>query len=352
MVTCTVDHHGERAPRGTDEGPATRDREPETRPRVHRTRDERSRQGVPWTLPRTEPAGTSCTWRRHPGGMHVTSLADDRASPGSSALPCSPACSHVARTSGPSAWCSPSTWRRRSSASARSRPPIPDVRGRIELTEGDITAPDLGSARDRSDDLEDVTEVWHLAAVYDLAVDPETARRVNVDGTARILEFCRSRPRFHRLQYVSTCYVSGRYEGTFTEESLAEGQAFRNHYESTKYEAELLVRDGDGRRPAGDHLPPRHRRRRLPHRGDPEVRRPVLLRVLPAAAAVPGAGPPAGGSGRGAVLRGPEGLRHRGDGRALGAGPVGRADVRPDRSEPPDGAAARRHLRAATWASG
>ena len=119
----------------------------------------------------------------------------------------------------------------------------PDVRGRIELTKGDITAPDLGVGRDGARILEDVTEVWHLAAVYDLAVEPETARRVNVDGTARILEFCRARRRFDRLQHVSTCYVSGRYEGTFTEEALAEGQAFRNAYESTKYEAELLVRE-------------------------------------------------------------------------------------------------------------
>jgi thioester reductase-like protein len=118
----------------------------------------------------------------------------------------------------------------------------PGVRGRIELTPGDITAPDLGVGRDQRAVLEDVSEVWHLAAVYDLAVDLETARRVNVDGTERVLEFCRSRSPLLRLHYTSTCYVSGRYEGTFTEEALAEGQTFRNHYESTKYEAEVLVR--------------------------------------------------------------------------------------------------------------
>ena len=118
----------------------------------------------------------------------------------------------------------------------------PDECGRIELVAGDITAPGLGLAGMSADVLDDVTEVWHLAAVYDLAVAPETARRVNVGGTAGVLEFCRSRPRFDRLHHVSTCYVSGRYEGTFTEEDLDEGQTFRNHYESTKYEAELLVR--------------------------------------------------------------------------------------------------------------
>ena len=116
----------------------------------------------------------------------------------------------------------------------------PHVRGRLVLTEGDITAPDLGIARPGL--VENVTEVWHLAAVYDLAVAPEIARRVNVDGTARVLEFCGSLHGLRRLQYVSTCYVSGRYEGEFTEDDLDAGQRFRNHYEATKYEAELLVR--------------------------------------------------------------------------------------------------------------
>lgn len=118
----------------------------------------------------------------------------------------------------------------------------PHTRDRIELLEGDITAPGLGIDPGSHDLLEEVSEVWHLAAVYDLAVGPEIARRVNVGGTARILEFCQSRPRFSRLQYVSTCYVSGRYEGEFAEDDLDVGQTFRNHYESTKFEAEMLVR--------------------------------------------------------------------------------------------------------------
>jgi len=118
----------------------------------------------------------------------------------------------------------------------------PDTTGRIRLVVGDITAPDLGLGASERSRLDDVTEVWHLAAVYDLAVAPEVARRVNVDGTANVLVFCREQPRLRRLQYVSTCYVSGRHDGEFGEDSLEEGQAFRNHYEQTKYDAELLVR--------------------------------------------------------------------------------------------------------------
>ncbi len=115
----------------------------------------------------------------------------------------------------------------------------PELKGRIRLVEGDITAPDLGISS--TSDVDDVQEVWHLAAVYDLAVAKDLARRVNVDGTDNVLRFCTSRESMPRLHYVSTCYVSGSHEGTFGEDDLDEGQVFRNHYESTKWEAEMAV---------------------------------------------------------------------------------------------------------------
>lgn len=119
----------------------------------------------------------------------------------------------------------------------------PHVRGRVALRVGDITVPGLGLGSDGEELAADVTEVWHLAAVYDLSVPAEIAQRVNVDGTAVVLDYCATCPGLQRLQYVSTCYVSGRFEGEFGEDDLAEGQEFLNHYESTKYEAEVLVRD-------------------------------------------------------------------------------------------------------------
>jgi thioester reductase-like protein len=118
----------------------------------------------------------------------------------------------------------------------------PHTMGRIRLIEGDITAAGLGLSPVERERLDDVREVWHLAAVYDLAVPAAIARRVNVGGTGNVIAFCREQPALRRLQYVSTCYVSGRYEGAFPEDSLEVGQEFRNHYEETKYEAELLVR--------------------------------------------------------------------------------------------------------------
>lgn len=116
----------------------------------------------------------------------------------------------------------------------------PTLADRVRLIVGDITIPGLGLA---ADDLADVREVFHLAAVYDLAVPAEVAHRVNCMGTDHVIDVCRDLPDFRRLQYVSTCYVSGSHDGHFAEEDLDTDQTFGNHYESTKFTAEGQVRE-------------------------------------------------------------------------------------------------------------
>jgi thioester reductase-like protein len=117
---------------------------------------------------------------------------------------------------------------------------IPEIRSRVRLIEGDITEPGLGIREGTLPN--NIVRVQHFAAVYDLNVKEAFARRINVEGTRRILDFCKTLPSLTRLDYVSTCYVSGRFEGTFFEGDLEKGQRFNNHYESTKHEAERLVR--------------------------------------------------------------------------------------------------------------
>jgi len=113
---------------------------------------------------------------------------------------------------------------------------------RIALVEGDITEPGLG-LEDPARVAREVAEVFHLAAVYDLAVRRELAMKVNVDGTRNVLDFAESAKGLERLQYVSTCYVSGRHAGIFRETDLVKGQKFQNFYEETKYLAEVEVRE-------------------------------------------------------------------------------------------------------------
>ncbi len=117
----------------------------------------------------------------------------------------------------------------------------PHLHGRIELAVGDIAAPDLG-LEGVSRIKKETSEVFHLAAVYDLSVPRDVAVQVNVMGTRNVLDFAEGAPRLRRLQYVSTCYVSGRYAGLFSEDDLEKGQSFNNSYEETKYLAEVEVR--------------------------------------------------------------------------------------------------------------
>jgi thioester reductase-like protein len=116
--------------------------------------------------------------------------------------------------------------------------------GRIELIAGDITDRRLGlDAADHERLTAEVRRVFHLAAIYDLAVPLETAQRVNVDGTGNVLDFCRAASGLERLAYVSTAYVAGRRTGVVYEHELIMGQEFKNHYESTKFQAEVWVRE-------------------------------------------------------------------------------------------------------------
>ncbi|MEN8144646.1 MAG: SDR family oxidoreductase [Gemmatimonadota bacterium] len=123
----------------------------------------------------------------------------------------------------------------------------PSLKGRIRIVEGDITEPDLGLGP-ASDLKFEVSEIFHLAAIYDLAVAAQPAQRVNVDGTRHVIDFAAGcggggTGGFERLHYVSTCYVSGRYAGAYSEADLDKGQKFNNHYEETKFRAEVLVQN-------------------------------------------------------------------------------------------------------------
>ena len=119
-----------------------------------------------------------------------------------------------------------------------------DLVGRIRLVPGDITTPDLGLGDEYESLASTTTEVFHLAAVYDLAVAADLAERVNVAGTRHVVQFAQACDDLTRFQYVSTCYVSGRYVGPWRESDLeVPGQVFANHYDRTKHLAEVVVRE-------------------------------------------------------------------------------------------------------------
>ncbi len=120
----------------------------------------------------------------------------------------------------------------------------PEIDRRVRLVEGDITRPDLGlEGGERAALARSTTEVYHLAAVYDLSVPRPVGMKVNVEGTRHVLDYAAACSSLARFQYVSTCYVSGRYPGVFSEDDLVNGQRFNNFYEETKYLAEVEVQE-------------------------------------------------------------------------------------------------------------
>src|SRR5258706_16094627 len=83
------------------------------------------------------------------------------------------------------------------------------------IVEGDITQPNLGIP---DADLETIqietTDVFHLAAAYDLAVPKDVAFEVNLQGTKNVNDLVCSIKDLRRYNYISTCYVAGKREGS------------------------------------------------------------------------------------------------------------------------------------------
>lgn len=121
---------------------------------------------------------------------------------------------------------------------------------RVDLTVGDITSMDVGlSGEEFRRITETVTEVYHLAAVHSLAAERRFAERVNVQGTANVLALARAMRRLDAFVHFSSAYVSGDRTGVIMEDELECGQHFRNAYDATKHQAEVLVQRSSGRLP-------------------------------------------------------------------------------------------------------
>ncbi len=124
----------------------------------------------------------------------------------------------------------------------------------LEVVTGDITLAELGIERFKEIKSE-VTECFHLAAVYDLAVSFELGYRVNVRGTENVVKFLLDCPNLKRFHYVSTAYVSGWATGVYAEDDFDRGQDFKNFYEQTKFLAEKVVREYVSRIPTTIYRP-------------------------------------------------------------------------------------------------
>lgn len=120
----------------------------------------------------------------------------------------------------------------------------PSTEAELEMVPGDITRDALDLDEAEGKDLrETTTDIIHLAAAYDLALDEPTGQAINVRGTQKVLDFARTCENLDRIGYMSTTAISGDYEEVYRETDYDVGQNFNNYYEKTKFEAEGLVRE-------------------------------------------------------------------------------------------------------------
>lgn len=121
-----------------------------------------------------------------------------------------------------------------------------DHRDRVHAVAADIAQPGLGLAPDRLRELASRTElIVHCAASVSFAMTLRCARDVNVRGTSHMVAFAEAAMRhggLERYAHVSTAFVAGTHPGVFREQDVYLSQGFRNSYEQSKCEAELLLR--------------------------------------------------------------------------------------------------------------
>lgn len=128
--------------------------------------------------------------------------------------------------------------------------------GDFRIVEGDISEPGLAlTAEDLELVQQQTTRVFHLAAVYDLAVPADIAMLVNVGGTRNVVALARTIPRLRQFHHVSTCYVAGKREGVILETELRHDAGYRNFYEESKNLAEQEVDSAKNDLPVTIHRP-------------------------------------------------------------------------------------------------
>ncbi|MFH1782288.1 MAG: SDR family oxidoreductase [Candidatus Omnitrophota bacterium] len=114
----------------------------------------------------------------------------------------------------------------------------------IEVLEGDVIKRDFGLSENNLRFLsQEISDIFHCAAAVSFDEEKENVvRKNNIEGTKNMLSFAEKIPNVH-LHYMSTAYVCGQKSDMVKEKEVDLGQQFNNSYESSKCEAEILVRN-------------------------------------------------------------------------------------------------------------
>jgi 2-alkyl-3-oxoalkanoate reductase len=115
---------------------------------------------------------------------------------------------------------------------------------RVTVVSGDVGLPGLGLEADERRRIGVQTDlVVHCAADTRFSQPLGSGRRLNRDGTRRMLELAAGCRRLARVVHVSTAFTAGRMTGRVPEAPLDGAAGWVNAYEQSKHEAEHCVRD-------------------------------------------------------------------------------------------------------------
>lgn len=119
---------------------------------------------------------------------------------------------------------------------------------RIHAMDGDVTMPDFGLQEEDITVLrKEVDEFFHIAALTALNGSQQDCEMINIGGVRNALTLAwemQRRGKMKRFFYFSTAYVAGSKQTYCSmEDTLPENPAHANFYESSKYQAEKLVRE-------------------------------------------------------------------------------------------------------------
>lgn len=83
-----------------------------------------------------------------------------------------------------------------------------------------------------------VKSIIHTAAITRFNVSQEEAKRINVQGTIKLLQFAETCPNIVQVGLLSSIYSSGLRPGLVEEKPLSNELGFANYYEWSKWESE------------------------------------------------------------------------------------------------------------------
>mgnify|MGYP000844551341 FL=1 len=117
---------------------------------------------------------------------------------------------------------------------------------RVIAVRGDLGKAKLGvSAANLKNLTGEVTHMFHLAAIYDLAASAESQDLANILGTDHALDFA-EHVGVRCFHHCSSIAAAGLYRGTFREDMFEEAEGLSHAYFRTKHESEGLVRSRSG----------------------------------------------------------------------------------------------------------